>query len=274
MTTDLQIVKSNHLIEASYRLSIAEQRVVLACIAQVRRDQPVTDSVLYSVSAAEIAELSGTDPKTAYRDLSAAAARLFDRRVTILREPDGSDRIVRKRLTRWVQTVDYIDSEGRVELRVGTDMIPYLSTLSANFTRYALTDVAKMTSAYGIRLYELLVQWGKGSREISVDQLRHFLQLEERYPAIKDLKRRVLEPAVEQINIHSPLFVIWEQRKTGKKITHIKFTFTQKKPHSDTGQKTKNPKLLTESEIAKKALPGESWEAARARLKQISLKFE
>ena len=84
MDTDLQIVKSNHIIEASYRLSVAEQRVILSAISQVRRDQPVTDTVLYSVTAAEIAQLCGTDPKTAYRDLQAAAERLQTRRVSLL----------------------------------------------------------------------------------------------------------------------------------------------------------------------------------------------
>jgi hypothetical protein len=41
MDTEQQlIVKSNHIIEASYRLSLAEQRVILSAISQVRRDQP------------------------------------------------------------------------------------------------------------------------------------------------------------------------------------------------------------------------------------------
>lgn len=41
-----QVYKSNALIEASYRLSVAEQRIMLACISQVRRDEPITDEVL------------------------------------------------------------------------------------------------------------------------------------------------------------------------------------------------------------------------------------
>ena len=142
------VVKSNHIIEASYRLSVAEQRVTLSAISQVRRDQPVTDTVLYSVTAAEIAQLCGTDPKTAYRDLQTAAERLQTRRVTLLLEPDGvTIRSKRRRVTCWVQTVDYIDQEGRIEMRFGKDILPYLTGLQREFTRYALSDVAKMTSA-------------------------------------------------------------------------------------------------------------------------------
>ncbi|MFK0569727.1 replication initiation protein [Endozoicomonas sp.] len=35
MKKDLTIVKHNHLIEASYRLNLDEQRLVLACIAKI-----------------------------------------------------------------------------------------------------------------------------------------------------------------------------------------------------------------------------------------------
>ncbi|WP_146766025.1 RepB family plasmid replication initiator protein, partial [Pseudomonas luteola] len=124
MDTDLQVVKSNHIIEASYRLSVAEQRVILSAICQVRRNHPVTDQVLYSVTAAEIAELCGTDPKTAYRDLQSAAERLQTRRVSLILEPDGiTIRSRRRRVTCWVQTIDYIDQEGRIELRFGKDIL-------------------------------------------------------------------------------------------------------------------------------------------------------
>ena len=271
MDTDLQIVKSNHIIEASYRLSVAEQRVILSAISQVRRDQPVTDTVLYSVTAAEIAQLCGTDPKTAYRDLQAAAERLQTRRVSLLLEPDGvTIRSKRRRVTVWVQTVDYIDQEGRIEMRFGKDILPYLTGLQREFTRYALSDVAKMTSAHGIRLYELLVQWPGGHREIAVEDLRRWLQLEDRYPSIKDFKRWVIEPAIEQINEHSPLSLVWNQRKTGRKITHLIFDYTPKSKPAKARGKRKIGKI-TDAMIAQKARPGESWEAARARLNQIPM---
>ena len=268
------VVKSNHIIEASYRLSVAEQRVILSAISQVRRDKPVTDEVLYSVTAAELAQLCGTDPKTAYRDLQHAAERLQTRRVSLLLEPDGvTIRSKRRRVTCWVQTVDYIDQEGRIEMRFGKDILPYLTGLQREFTRYALSDVAKMTSAYGIRLYELLVQWPEGHREVALDDLRRWLQLEERYPSIKDLKRRVLDPAVEQINEHSPLMVSWSQRKTGRKVTHLVFDYAPKKPAKAVGKAPAKRKAgkISDAEIAKQARPGETWEAARARLNQMPL---
>jgi plasmid replication initiation protein len=217
---------------------------------------------MYSVTAAEISQLCGTDQKTAYRDLQHAAERLQARRVSLVLEPDGATiRSKRRRVTCWVQTVDYIEQEGRIEMRFGKDILPYLTGLQREFTRYALSDVAKMTSAYGIRLYELLVQWPCGHREVSVDDFRRWLQLEDRYPLMADLRRWVIEPAVEQISKHSPLTVSWAQRRTGRKVTHLVFDFALKAL-----VKPKRKAKLSDADVAKQARPGESWEAARARL--------
>ena len=227
---DAQIYKANALVEASYRLSLYEQRIILACISQVRRDEPLTDQKLYTISAQQISEMTGTRLGTAYQNLKAASERLFDRRVTLHEAPNGQGS-TRVKLTRWVQTVEYRDTEGTVALRFGTDMVPYLSQLTEQFTRYALADVAKMSSAHAIRLYELLAQWrGSGKREVTLEWLREALQLEDRYTNIRDLKRWVIKPAIEQINEHSPLWVTWDQRKTGRRVSHLVFTFGEKPP--------------------------------------------
>ena len=294
------IYKSNALVEAAYRLSVQEQRILLACISQVRRDEAVTDEVLYSVRAADIAKLSGTAVEAAYSELKAAALRLKRREVRLLEEPNGKGKKPSVLITGWVQSIIYREGEGRVALRFSKDMLPYLTELTRQFTKYALADVAKMDSAYGIRLYELLMQWGsQGHREIEVSQLREWLQLEGRYPLMAELRRCVIEPAVAQINEHSPLQASFEPRKTGRKITHLAFTFAPKEaakklqklaaPPAEKPQKPRKPKAktaapaggddvpgyaaalakragLTPAQVARKARPGETWEQAATRL--------
>lgn len=222
------LYKANALIEASYRLSVYEQRILAVCIAQVRRDEPLTDQQLYTVSAQYIADKTNTSLGTAYQNLKAAAERLYRREVTLHEAPNGGGHPA-VRLTRWVQTVEYRKSEGVVALRFGTDMIPYLSQLTEQFTQLSASDLICMTSNHGQRLYELLCQWRSvGLREVSIEWLREALQLGEKYPAIKDLKKWVIVPAVEQVNEHSSLWVKWDQRKTGRRVSHLIFTFGEK----------------------------------------------
>ncbi|TBW33667.1 RepB family plasmid replication initiator protein [Azotobacter chroococcum] len=278
------VYKSNALVEAAYRLSVHEQRILLACISQVRRDEPVTDEVLYSVSAADIAHMSGITLETTYSLLKDAALRLKRREVRLIEEPNGNGKKPSVMITGWVQTIIYREGEGRVELRFNKDMLPYLTELTRQFTKYALADVAKMDSAYGIRLYELLRQWGElGEREIEIEQLREWLALEDRYPAIKDLKKWVIEPAIAQINEHSPLTVTWDQRKNGRKVSHLIFTFAPKTTSkSKTSAKTKKnaipkqppldldkPRTVTEAELSRLAFPGEPRDTALRRLNAV-----
>lgn len=269
------VYKSNALIEASYRLTPAEQRIMLACIAQVRRDKPITDDVLYSVSASDISALTGSTHHGIYDELAKAALRLKRREVWITNQPNGAGSHEETLITGWVQSIRYRKAEGKVELRFTKDMLPYLTQLTEQFTRYALADVATMTSAHAIRLYELLCQWrGNKRREVSIEWLREAFQLSEKYPLFYELKRWVIQPAVDQINEHSPLWVKWEQKKTGRKVTHLIFTFGEKKTNNNSGEKTrkKNEKTsralygIPMSVIEENAYPGESYDDAALRL--------
>jgi plasmid replication initiation protein len=280
-----QVYKSNALIEASYRLTPAEQRIMLVCIAQVRRDQPITDEVLYDVTVADYAALVGTDSHSTYKELADAALRLKRREVWITERPNGKGAHEETLVTGWVQSIRYRKNEGRVQLRFTKDMLPYLTQLTEQFTRYALSDVAKLTSSHAIRLYELLCQWkGVGQREVEIDWLRDAFQLGDKYPAIKDFKRRVIDPAVTQINEHSPLWVKWDQRKTGRRVSHLVFTFgdkASKKPKTPAKQK-RQPKTaaspqgalfgIPQAIIEQNAKPGESYDDAALRLLNESKK--
>lgn len=282
------IYKSNALIEASYRLSVYEQRIILGCIAQVRRDEPLTDQRLYTVSAQQIADMTGTQLGTAYQNLKAASERLFRREVTLHEAPNGQGG-AKVRLTRWVQEVVYQKDLGTIALRFSQPMVPYLSQLTEQFTRYALTDIACMDSAHAIRLYELLCQWrDAGQREVSIEWLRNAFQLGDKYPAIKDFKKRVIQPSIDQINEHSPLWVKWDQRKTGRRVSHLVFTFGEKAPGEAgmSGNKSNKHKPKRESSRSAKgaiygipmglieaaAQPGESYEDAALRLLEEAAK--
>lgn len=260
-----RVYKSNALIDASYRLGVIEQRIILACISQVRRDQPITDEVLYSVSIRDIGNLAGTERKSLYDDLSKAARRLRRKDVTIALEPNGGGIKPMVMEMSWVQTCVYIEREGRIQLRFSKDMLPYLAELKEQFTGYALADVIRMTSAYAIRLFELLIQYSAvGQREIAVEDLRRWFRLEDTYRLLSELRRRVIEPAVSQINEHGPLTVQWEPRKSGRTVTHFVFTFTPKKK---TARRDAPIKVLSEYELSKLARPGESHDEALKRLK-------
>lgn len=216
------------LIAAAERLTLAEQRIVLAAIAQTRRDALPSDEAMYSVAASVLDNLSEAfAADQSYRLLCEAAQRLARRQVHVrLASPRGGQRDA---YLRWVQRVDYINDEGRVEIRFGRELLPYLAVLKQRFVAHRQEQRGRMTARYADRLYAVLIQWqGVGEREIDIDELRALLELGDKYQAPTDLKRRVIEPAVRDINAVTDLWVRTGTRRVGRKILAFQFQFGPK----------------------------------------------
>ncbi|MDD5411364.1 MAG: RepB family plasmid replication initiator protein [Methylobacter sp.] len=261
----LTVVKSNKVVEASYMLSLAEQRVLLACIAQIDSTAVLTEEYRFEVTASGVADLAGLENlSNTYRDLKKASEKLYERSV-IIDDPDPDNPKITQRKTRWISSIDYMPGEGKVVLSFAIGIIPYLSQLSREFTKYKLKHVARFESVYSIRLYELLVQWSSaGEREIEVEWFKRQFQVGDKYSRVVDLKKRVIDPAIQEINEHSNFWVKYGQRKSGRTITHFQFQFGLK----DTPRPYKQ---LTDEEINRQAKPGETRAAVVARLTGTSL---
>jgi len=78
---------------------------MLVCIAKVRRDQPITDDVLYSVSVADYASLVGTESHSTYKEMADAALRLKRREVWLTEQPNGDGDREKTLITGWVQSI-------------------------------------------------------------------------------------------------------------------------------------------------------------------------
>lgn len=272
---NLTVYKSNAVIEAGYKLTLNEQRIILACIGQVDPRKELLASDKFEVSAKEFAELFNVSEDRAYHALIETAQGLFKRYIVIDNPYPDNPRINRLQ-THWISGISYINAEAKIALSFAPDLLPYLSQLKGCFTKYELNNVGNMSSIYGIRLYELLMQWrSTGKREIEIKWLKKQFEIEDKYEAIKDLKLKVIEPAIKDINTHSNFLVSWEQRKTGRTVTHLIFTFAEKQPEKPQNVTSAAPKAkgkmingVMQSEIEAKARRGESYEQAAERIKQ------
>lgn len=225
------VAKSNRLIEASYRLSLNEQRLILYAISRCREEQrgfspgePITITVEGFAK-----QFPNVGMGTIYQKLKDALDSLFDRFVTLYdTAPDTGEARITK--TRWISTASYLDGSGRLQFIFAPIIIQYITRLEPEFTRYRLEQVGNMTSAHAVRLYELLVQYRMvGKRELSLAELRMMFQLAPtEYKLTANFVNRVIAPSVEQINEHSDLTVSYKTKKTGKAISHFVFKIKSK----------------------------------------------
>jgi plasmid replication initiation protein len=243
-TTSELVVMSNKLIEASYRLTLIEQQIILYAICRCREEQlGLTPDTLITIRALDFAEQFGTNKAEVYRQLRTAMDTLYERTVRILdTDPVSGKR--RKADHRWISSKYQIEGEedsgtGYIQLQFTSFIIPYITRLESAFTTYRLEQIGKMTSIHAIRMYGLLVQYLPiKKREIEVAWLKHTLQLEGQYSAIKDFKKWVLDVAVDQINTHSDIRVQYTPHKTGRAVTHLLFDIRAKpKPRPASAQR-------------------------------------
>jgi len=218
------VVKSNRLIEASYRLTLNEQRIILYAICRCREeqrglfaDQPFAN------------QFPSARRGHVYQQLKEAMDALYDRSVTLYEtdEETGHEQVSK---TRWISKASYVDGAGRIKIVFTSDVIKYITRLEAEFTSYQLEKVGNMTSAYAVRIYELLTQYREiGSRMLSLVALREALGIEpEEYKLTSNFTRKVIDASVEQINMHSDLVVKYESKKTGRAITDFVFKIKAK----------------------------------------------
>ena len=222
MPNDLVVVKANSLIEASYRLSIDEVRILALTIGTM---DPKSNQKIFDFTVADfVREFPEISQDNAYKQIQAAIKRIYDRSV----KTEDKERITE---FRWVSSRTYFKKEGRFRIAMTDEVMPYLTQLKGQFTQYQLKHIAYFNSAHSIRIYELITQYRSvGSREITVEKLKEWLQVEESYSRWNNFKARVLDPAISEINEKSDLFVEYEPIKKGRKVTGIEFSITYEKP--------------------------------------------
>ncbi|MGP5791244.1 replication initiation protein RepM, partial [Psychrobacter celer] len=226
------VVKDNALIQASYTLDLAEQRLILLAIIEARNSgQGITHDSLLRIHASNYAKQFGVNDKTAYTVVKDASKGLFDRYVTYhdKNPKNGKDRSFH---CRWVDKIGVEPDSGIVYMRFTSDVVPLITRLESHFTSYEIDKVANLSSSYAIRLYELCVAWREQgfTQQYKIEELRQKLGVEpEKYKAMNNFKARVIDLAIKQINQHTDITVKYEQHKTGRTITAISFKFKQKK---------------------------------------------
>ena len=224
------VVKDNSLINASYTLGLVEQRLILLAIIEARETGKGVDTETFlEIHAQHYAKRFHVDVKNTYAMLSDAVLTLFNRQVTYMTIDEKRNKS-EKRVVRWVSGISYVEGAGIVKLRFAPEIVPLITRLEENFTWYELMQVANL-NIYATRLYELLVCWRSTSKTpiIEICDFRSKLGLlETEYKAMCDFKKRVLDPAIKQVNEHTDITVKVEQHKTGRSITGFSFKFKPK----------------------------------------------
>lgn len=229
------VVKDNALINASYNLDLVEQRLILLAIVEARESgKGINANNPLEVHAESYINQFNVARQTAYQALKDASKDLFARQFSYQEVNKRGN--IENVLSRWVSEIRYIDAEATVKLIFAPAIVPLITKLEEQFTKYELQQVSNLSSAYAVRLYELLIAW-RSTGKTPIIELEEFRKkigvLDDEYTRMGNFKDRVLHLAIAQINEYTDITTKYEQHKKGRSIYGLSFSFKQKK----------NPKL-------------------------------
>ena len=221
------VTQSQALIQATYAMTVMEQRLLLACISQVDSRSPMPADNTYTLTVEQARDLFYTDANAmnVYRDMARAVEKLYERDVKI-QLPDNETL-----QTRFISAVVWSPDKYKITLTFASKIRPYLSELQSNFAGYKLKNIVQLTSSYAIRLYEKLVGWttqGQYYKEMEIAEFREMLAIGDKYERISQLKERVIELAVEQINANTDFALDVSFKKCKREVRWIQLRFNQK----------------------------------------------
>ena len=224
------VVKDNALINASYNLDLVEQRLILLAIIEARQSgKGINANDPLIIHAESYINQFSAHRNTAYQALKDACDDLFARQFSYQSLSDKGN--IQHHKSRWVSEVIYVEKEAVVKLIFAPAIIPLITRLEEQFTKYDIEQVSGLTSAYAVRLYELLIAW-RSTGKTPIIEIQKFRQklgvLDTEYKQMNDFKKRVLDIAINQINEKTDIKVKVEQHKTGRAISGFSFKFKQK----------------------------------------------
>lgn len=227
------VKQANKLIESIYRMDMNEHKVILLAIKTVqdleRNQKPFTAETEIVITAAEFANEYGMTRQSAFELLQEAKNTIYERSFDYFyKSEDGT---IKPMNSRWIHAKGEMKAKSEISMFFAPAVIPYIYLVKKEFTLLDLAEIGRIKNKYAIRLYQHLMQWRNADKqkELSVSEFRGLMGLDDgEYTAMCDLKKRVINPAVTQINKatgFSGLKVI--TKKKGAKVVGFSFPYTK-----------------------------------------------
>lgn len=227
--TQKAVIQDNELITARYvnKLHLQDRRLMFLAISKLDQTKARYDweDRFVRVHAREFADIFKITHHDFYADLANACRRLWQTDVCI------SENGPNKKFVRVFEAIGYIETEGFVELMFTPSIMLYLTTISQQYTLCQLRQLARLESTHAMSLYQLCRKFkSTGLLRISVEEFRRILGIEEdQYTKFNDLRTKLIDRAIRQINKKTDLNIQFSTTKEGVKIKNLEFRF---KPES------------------------------------------
>jgi len=223
---------SNDLANSRYSLGVTETRLFLLALSQISPDDG--DLKTYKIYINDFLKSIEADGK-AYdniKKMEKITDKLLEKKI-MLRKSNG---FAKQRPIFGIADYDKDEKGAFVNIGFNEFIKPELIQLKEKFLSLDLHYILTCKSVYSVRLYQLLKQFlYKGERTESIENLKYMFELEKEYKQYFDFKKKVILRAQAELKAKTDISFDFEEKKTGRAITHIKFIIHKQSPQLTAG---------------------------------------
>lgn len=229
------VCQANALVGGKQALKLNSAKLIRAAIMQVVRDDEELKP--YIITIAELSQLLQVPKSNIYRDIDDITNDITNNPVYIREEVGKKVRWIK---IPWVTRCEY-NSDIGVAIKLNDELKPFLLNLKEHYTQYTLDNILVMKSVYAIRLYELLqskimtniLPKSGTDIELTVETIRECCvsekkETKESYKTFSNLRNRVIDIAVKEINEKTLYTLSYDYVKKGKSVIGLIFHINMK----------------------------------------------
>ncbi|SAK96781.1 Replication initiation protein [Caballeronia glebae] len=223
---DRNVSLANVIVRATHGLKLSDKRLLSAALAvtDATDGRALSDERFWTVkvTAIDYAQAFGVSLDTAYEQIAASADVLLSKCITRPVRDRSGDLLKHQ----WLLRAVYSKGRGTVSMTWHPDIRPFIFCLREEFTTYKLRQAAAVRSVYSWFLYDNLRSWnGVGSWSPTIEEFAQNMDAANYANNFKEMRRRVIEPAVKELREKNNLVIEWEQVKNGRKTVGLRFKY-------------------------------------------------
>lgn len=233
MKNEDYLYKNNKIIKAKYDLTTIQNRVYQYILFKMQQNSKDAPAGIYE------AYIHYSELKEIIKNRNEQTIANIKNLLTVLRK--GTIYIEKHEKTgykKWheysfISGYDYDEETQMFRIEASATIYNLLKNyMEGGYTPINIVIFLSLGNSNAQRIYELLRLWTRPNQEkiieYTVDDLKMYMELENKYKRYPDFNRRVLKPAVKELNEKAKLEIEIEEIKSGRKVVSLRFKVKDK----------------------------------------------
>jgi plasmid replication initiation protein len=225
--TDLQVLfKSNTLIKAKYDFTVAQNRLLQKVFYEIQKHK----INVATITVDEIKKIIKYKDANTIPGIKQFLSDLKENEIMQIKSNKSWT------IVNVISGFEYLEDENSFRIEIPLLLLNLIHEYTqTGFTPTNVTKYISLGATNAQRFYELLRMWTGNKKviEYSLDEIKEYLMLQNKYKVFSDFRKWVIEPAIKELKEKELLDIYKvEYIKTGRKVTSIRFYVKDLEPRT------------------------------------------